>query len=543
MKKMVATWALVCAVLVALAAPARGQDLASFEKRITVKVLDNGLTVLVCERHEAPVFSFFTYVDVGSDREAPGTAGLAHLFEHMAFKGTETIGTPDYPAEKVALAKVEEAYAAYDLERRRKIGHDEKKVAELEKAWKDAIDQADKYVKPHEFDTIVEENGGVGSAFDHPGLFQISAATKSGTTAKAIDAVYAEIVGLKTTPPTEDELRKAKDSILNSFVFEFDSKGKVLAEQMSHEFYGYPADFLERYRAGIEKVTLADVERVAEKYVHKDRLAILVVGKASDFDRPLSSSGAVTALDITIPPPGGGKPAAATASGSNAEGKALLAKIVEAMGGKAKITSVRSLRMKASLTLTTPQGEMPIQAEGVSVFPDRSWQKMMGLPMGDMVIVLTPEAAFMAAAQGAQDMPASMKEEGLKDLLREPLLVAQHVDDPKYVFSAGKTEKVGDVETRIIDVNAAGAEVRWFVDPRSGQILRASWQGMGMSGPAETVADYSDWKSVDGIFIPFKETRTENGAKAMSIEVKEVELNPAIDPKIFEKPAAAAKPD
>jgi len=63
----------------------RGQDLASFEKRMTLKVLDNGLTVLVCERPEAPVFSFFTHVDVGSDREYPGITGLAHMFEHMAF--------------------------------------------------------------------------------------------------------------------------------------------------------------------------------------------------------------------------------------------------------------------------------------------------------------------------------------------------------------------------------------------------------------------------------------------------------------------------
>jgi zinc protease len=146
-------------------------------------------------------------------------------------------------------------------------------------------------------------SGGIGTAFDHPGLFQISMGTKSGTTAAAIDALYEEIDGLKTKPPTEDELRKAKDSILNSFVFEFDSKGKVLQERMSYEFYGYPADFLERYRAGIEKVTLEDVQRVAQKYVHKDQLAVLVVGKAADFDKPLSSFGPVASIDIAIPPP------------------------------------------------------------------------------------------------------------------------------------------------------------------------------------------------------------------------------------------------
>ena len=114
-------------------AMARAQDLASFEKRVSTKVLANGLTVIVCERPEAPVFSFFTHVNVGADREVPGITGLAHMFEHMAFKGTDKIGTTNYAAEKVALEKVEQAYAAYDRERRREIGRDEKKGAELER--------------------------------------------------------------------------------------------------------------------------------------------------------------------------------------------------------------------------------------------------------------------------------------------------------------------------------------------------------------------------------------------------------------------------
>src|SRR4030081_1040366 len=79
------------------------QDVASFEKRITVKKLDNGLTILVCERPEAPVFSFFTLVDAGSVQDPMGQTGLAHMFAHLAFKGTDKIGTNNYAAEKVAL--------------------------------------------------------------------------------------------------------------------------------------------------------------------------------------------------------------------------------------------------------------------------------------------------------------------------------------------------------------------------------------------------------------------------------------------------------
>src|SRR6478672_351721 len=143
--------------------------------------------------------------------------------------------------------------------------------------------------------------GGVGTAFDHPGLTRFGMGTKSDTTAAGIDALRKEINGLIQGTVKPGELKKAKDSILNSFIFEFDSKEKVLSERMRYEFYGFPPDFLERFRAGIEKVTAADVDRVARKYLHPEKMAVLVVGNAKDFDRDLSTFGKVTAIDITIP--------------------------------------------------------------------------------------------------------------------------------------------------------------------------------------------------------------------------------------------------
>jgi predicted Zn-dependent peptidase len=148
------------AIILILAALAAAQNVASFEKRTTVKKLDNGLTVIICERPEAPVFSFYTHVDAGSVQDPLGETGLAHMFEHMAFKGTDKIGTTDYAAEKVALEKVEQLYAAYIAERDKPVARDEKKIKELQKAWMDAVTEANKYVKPNEFPQIVEINGG-----------------------------------------------------------------------------------------------------------------------------------------------------------------------------------------------------------------------------------------------------------------------------------------------------------------------------------------------------------------------------------------------
>jgi len=153
------TLKITCLFLI-FSAIAIAQNVASFEKRVTVKKLPNGLTILICERPEAPVFSFFTLVDAGSAQDPMLATGLAHMFEHMAFKGTDTIGTKDYAAEKPALAKVEVTYAAYLAERDKTVGQDPAKLKELEKAWKDAIAAADKYVVPNEFGKIIEQNGG-----------------------------------------------------------------------------------------------------------------------------------------------------------------------------------------------------------------------------------------------------------------------------------------------------------------------------------------------------------------------------------------------
>jgi zinc protease len=376
--------------------------------------------------------------------------------------------------------------------------------------------------------------GGIGTDYDHPGVLRLYLGTKSSTTAAAIDAFNQELDALKTNPATPEELTKAKDLILNSFVFRFDSREKVLRERMTYEFYGYPADFLERYREGIAKVSIEDVSRVAEKYVHKDQLATLVVGKAADFDKPLSTYGPVTTLDITIPPPPG---AAKAATASNSAGQALIAKVIESLGGAAKVRSVKALREKSTVLAKTPQGEMSIDVEEVAAFPDQLWQKMR-MPMGEMTMVISPSAAFMKSPMGSQDLPGAQKEDGLKELKRHPIFVAQHADDPKFIFAAGGTEKIGDVEAQILDINADGAQVRWYVDPQSGHILRTSAQTTGMGGPGEQVVDYSDWKDVEGLSLPFKLKIKHSGNDAGSQDIHELQINPAVDPKLFEKPAA-----
>jgi zinc protease len=144
--------------------------------------------------------------------------------------------------------------------------------------------------------------GLVGSDWDHPGMTYLYLSTKTQTTGAGIQALLEEARAVQTTqPPTEEEVAKARQSLLNSFIFNADMPRKVLSQQLSLELYGYPLDWLSRYRAGLEAVTPAQVRDAAIRHLHPDAFAVLVVGPAEGRDRPLTDFGKVTNVDLTIP--------------------------------------------------------------------------------------------------------------------------------------------------------------------------------------------------------------------------------------------------
>ena len=381
--------------------------------------------------------------------------------------------------------------------------------------------------------------GGIGANFGHPGILQVSIGTKSGSTIEAIQAAGQDIDDLAKQPITDEEIQRAKDAILNAFIFRLDSPDKILGERMTYEYYGYPPDWLDKYQAEIKKVTAADVNRVATKYMHKDQLAVLVVGNTKEFDKPLSSLGAVKEIDITIPAPPAEKPAegnSAKSAASNPEGKALAAKVAAAMGGLPKLHSIKAMRV----SIAESDGGGPANPVDVTLaFPD-SMHVDMQTPQGALTIVATPEAAFMSmAGMGTRSMPPAQKDEMLSQLHHDLVYVAQHVDDPAFTFTAAGTEKIGDVDAAILDIGGAIPWVRWYIDPKTGYILREKYKAMGQSGPFDGETNLADWRTVDGLTMPYKHQNKQNGEETSSAEFKKIELNPTVDPKLFAKPAEA----
>ena len=265
------------AVILGASALATAQDLASFEKRVTVKVLDNGLTLVVCERPEVPVFSFFTHVDVGADREVPGITGLAHMFEHMAFKGTDTIGTTDYAGEKAALEKVERTYAAFDAERRRDVGRDDKKVAELEKAWKDAIADADKYVVSNAFGEIVRREGGVGlNAFtdsDETGYFYSLPSNRL--------ELWAYLESERFLKPVMRQFYKERDVVHEERRMSTDSRpiGRLIEQFLAASFTAHPyGQPVVGWPSDLQSFSATDALEFHRRYYVPANMVVTVVG-------------------------------------------------------------------------------------------------------------------------------------------------------------------------------------------------------------------------------------------------------------------------
>ncbi|MEI9814556.1 MAG: pitrilysin family protein [Acidobacteriota bacterium] len=143
--------------------------------------------------------------------------------------------------------------------------------------------------------------------YDHPGTFRIGGSTKSGSTVETIQAIRAEVEKIRTAEVTPLELTEAKQSVLNSFVFFFDSPEKTLNRVLQYAYFGYPKDFLFQYQKAIESVTRADVLRVSKQYFQPDKWTVVAAGNPKDMTKPLSTLGAVQEIDLTIPEPKGGR--------------------------------------------------------------------------------------------------------------------------------------------------------------------------------------------------------------------------------------------
>jgi predicted Zn-dependent peptidase len=264
-------------LLITCACLAPAQNLAEFAKRVTEFTLPNGLHFIVLERHEAPVVSFHTYVNAGSVDDPKGETGLAHMFEHMAFKGTETIGSKNWPAEKAAIDNIERVYDQLDAERAKGPKADPAKLKNLEDALQTAIEKADSYVEPNLYPRIIEENGGVGmnagTGEDSTDYFYNFPANRVELwfyleSSRFLHPVYREFYKERNVVREERRMR-----------IESDPQGKLMEQMLASAIAAHPYRVMPGgWASDIENLRVKDAEKFFNTYYVPGNLTIAIVG-------------------------------------------------------------------------------------------------------------------------------------------------------------------------------------------------------------------------------------------------------------------------
>jgi zinc protease len=366
------------------------------------------------------------------------------------------------------------------------------------------------------------------AAYDHPGMFLISGGTKSQSTVEALKAILVQVDRIRDAEVTDEELRIAKESTLNSFVFAFDSPGKVLSRLMTYEYYGYPKDFIFQYQKAVAAVTKADVLRVAKEYLKPENFVIVAVGKSEDFGTPLSALGLpIHNIDLTIPEPK--REAAKADPASLAKGKELLESLQKAVGGADKLAAVKDYTHTAQVTLTGAQAGLKVTQITKVIYPQIRFEQQ--LPFGKITIYYDGKGGgFMVGPQGPSPLPPQAAKQAKEELFRyHPLLWLSDRDPRRSVnATAGHTVEISDKENNWI---------RLTLDPSTSLIAKVNYRGAGMAGPTEVEAVYEDWKPVDGIKLPHHIKISQGGKPAAEVNVTEYKLNSGLKPEdLAQKP-------
>ncbi len=276
-------WAALLALLPVVAC---AQDLKEFEKHVTEFTLDNGLHFIVVERHQAPVVSFHTYVNAGAVDDPQGQTGLAHMFEHMAFKGTAEIGSKDWVIEKQSIADIEQRYDALDAERAKGHLADSARLTTLQADLKAAIDKAATYADTNLYPRIIEENGGSGlnasTGEDSTDFFYSLPSNRIELwylleSQRFKDPVYREFY--KERDVVREERRMRVESNPQGTLFETLTATAIEAQPYRRPAGGWPSD--------IENLRVKDAEKFFRTYYGPSNITIAIVG---DVDPTLARS-------------------------------------------------------------------------------------------------------------------------------------------------------------------------------------------------------------------------------------------------------------
>ena len=365
-----------------------------------------------------------------------------------------------------------------------------------------------------------------GANYEHPGLFRISGSTQSAHTVDTLKAVREELDKMRAAEVTDQELQTAKDTVLNGFVFHFDRPSKTLNRLVQYEYHHYPRDFIFQYQKAIAAVTKADVLRVAKEYFRPQDLTYVAVGNPQEFGTPLTALGKVEAIDLTIPEPKKETTAAAVADPAAQEkGKQLLQRLQVALGGAEKLAAVKDLVYHAQVAVETPGAVMKVKQTNSYLAPS-SLRQDIELPFGKQSVYSDGTTGWIASIQGMMGVSPAVLRQVRGEVFRQMVrLAVSDRQEGVTVSLAGP----GAVEISSKD----GESVRLEVDEKTGLPLKISYPQEG--GQGTVLQEYSDWRDVGGMKMPFHWEITQGGKKFATVTVDDYKVNSGLTPEVLGK--------
>lgn len=368
--------------------------------------------------------------------------------------------------------------------------------------------------------------GGIITEYLYPGKTYFSTFTKSESTLKAIRAIFEEINTIRKEKVTPDELKSAKDYFINSFVFKYSSPGKILYSELVREFYNLPVGYSQKLIEDIKKVNADDVYQISQKYLDPERMIVFILGKEKDLDGKLSELGKVKKIDISIPPPVMKEKIPAATQDTLLKGKTLINKLAHmAYRG---YRGLKSLIVKAERKVTMQGRIIPLTTNSTVLYPDKSYTEIsvMGMKMEYII----------NGSQGISKQMGNVRPVPEKDIKKSRFSELYYILKLKknYQFQYLKEETLNGKTYDVIYIFDQDKNwVKLFVNKKT-QMIEIEEQVSRMPGASGIAREIkSDFKKVKGIPFAFKSITYVNDKVVSEVTVKEIEVNPQVDPKIF----------
>ena len=374
------------------------------------------------------------------------------------------------------------------------------------------------------------------SLYSNPGEWFAYSQTRAEKTAEAISLIISIIRDMRETPVSDDELQRTKDSLINSFVFGFESSSQIAFQQMILDYRGFAPDFLETFTDNIAKVTAEDVQEVAKKHLHPDALTIVTVGNQDNFDRPLGEFGEVNEIKIKQPEPPPAEPIPEANEADVVKVKEILAAVVDAYGGIEKLKMVKNVVSDAQVTINTPMGQMDSKVVLYQIYPNKMRQDI-STTQGEASIIFDGKTAFAVSSVGVQPIPPEMTNSLKNALFRDtiPLLInlTQNGTAAQYM---GTEDVLGKPAAVLLVKQPSGEMVKVYISEETHYVIKLAFREteQGVTMDKETI--YSDFREVGGVKIAHHVIQNVDGELYTENRVSNVKLNTELDESLFRVP-------